>query len=91
MSRHRRRAGGGSTGLHMGGILKKLIDKSPDIIGKAAQGPLGLASLSVLVSGIVGVYLFRDAAGAQKLLAFAMMTGGFLGFLGAQISMKFII
>ncbi len=40
-------------GSHMGGILKKLIDKAPDIIGKAAQSKLGVASLSVLVLGIV--------------------------------------
>src|ERR1700730_3691232 len=62
-------------------IFKGLFDKAPDIIGKAAQSPLGLAALSVLVLGIVGVLLFREAAGKLKLVAFAMITGGFLGFM----------
>ena len=65
----------------MGGILKKRLDKAPDIIGKAAQSPAGLAALSVLVLGVVGVIFFHDDTGGLKLLAFAMMTGGFLGFL----------
>ena len=65
----------------MGEIFKGFLDKAPDIIGKAAQSPLGLAALSVLVLGIVGVLLFRDAAGKLKLVAFAMITGGFLGFM----------
>jgi hypothetical protein len=33
--------GRGFKGVHMGGILKELLDKAPDIIGKAAQNPLG--------------------------------------------------
>src|SRR5436305_1174710 len=65
----------------MGEIFKGLLDKAPDIIGKAAENPLGLAALSVLVLGIVGVLLFREAAGKPKLLALAMITGGFLGFM----------
>jgi hypothetical protein len=39
----------------------------------------GVASLIVLVLGIVGVFLFRNAAGKLKLAAFAMITAGLLG------------
>jgi hypothetical protein len=60
----------------MGDIFKEFLDKAPDIIDKAAQSPLGLAALSVLVLGIVGAFLFRNAAGKLKLAAFAMITGG---------------
>ena len=65
----------------MGEFFQGLFDKAPDIIGKAAQSPAGLAALSVLVLGVVGVIFFHDDTGGLKLLAFAMMTGGFLGFL----------
>src|SRR5580704_305718 len=40
-NRHRRCAGGGSPGVHMGRIREKLIDKTPDLIGKASQNTLG--------------------------------------------------
>jgi len=65
----------------MGDIFKEFLDKAPDIIDKAAQSPLGLAALSVLVLGIVGAFLFRNAAGKLKLAAFAMITGSFFGFM----------
>jgi hypothetical protein len=58
MNRHRQFAGGGSRGVEMGDIFKEFLDKAPDIIDKAAQSPLGLAALSVLVLGIVGAFLF---------------------------------
>jgi hypothetical protein len=70
----------------MGEFFKGLFDKAPDIIGKAAQSPLGLVALSVLVLGIVGVFLFRNAAGKVKLAAFAVITGGFLGFLALVVA-----
>jgi len=65
----------------VGEIFKEFFDKAPDIIGKAAQSPLGLVALSVLVLGAVGFLLFRNAAGKLKLGAFAMITGGFLAFM----------
>ena len=65
----------------MSEVFKEFVDKAPDIIGKAVQSPLGLAALSVLVLGIVGVLLFRKATGKLKLVAFAMITSGFLGFM----------
>jgi hypothetical protein len=65
----------------MGEFFQWLFGKAPDIIREAARSPLGLAALSVLVLGIVGVLLFREAAGQPKLVAFAMITGGLLGFL----------
>jgi hypothetical protein len=58
-------------------VFKEFVDKAPDIIGKAVQSPLGLAALSVL--GIVVFLLFREAAGKHKLVAFMLITGGFLG------------
>jgi tetratricopeptide (TPR) repeat protein len=63
----------------VGDFLKGLLDKAPDIISKAAESPLGLASLIVLVLGIVGAFLFRNVAGKLKLAAFAMITSGLLG------------
>jgi hypothetical protein len=80
MNRHRRCAGGGQRGFEMDEFFKGLLDKAPDIIGKAAQSPLGVASLSVLVLGTLAFLLFRDATGKLKLAALAMITG-FLGFL----------
>ncbi len=68
-------------GFEVDDIFKELLDKAPDVIDKAAQSPLGLAALSVLVLGIVGVLLFRKATGKLKLVAFAMITSGFLGFM----------
>jgi hypothetical protein len=65
----------------VGEIFKGLLDKAPDIIGKAAESPLGVAALSVLVLGALGFLLFRNAAGKLKLVALAMITGGFLGFM----------
>jgi hypothetical protein len=65
----------------VGEILQRLLDKAPDIIDKAAQNPLGLASLSTLVLGAVVFFLFRDAVGRQKLHALAMITGCFLGLM----------
>jgi hypothetical protein len=79
MIRHSRCAGGGLTGFEMGEVFKGLLDKASNIIGKAAENPLGLAALSVLVLGVVGVLLFRQAAGKLKLVAFAMITAGLLG------------
>ena len=63
-------------------IFKALFDKAPDIIHEAAQSPLGLASLIVLVLGTLGFLLFRNAAGKLKLLALAMLAGNFLGLVG---------
>jgi hypothetical protein len=63
----------------VGEIFKGFLDKVPNIIDKAAQSPLGVASLSVLVLGALGFLLFRQASGKLKLLALAMITGGFLG------------
>lgn len=57
----------------MGDFFKGLLDKAPDIIGKAGESPLALAALCVLVFGVVGVLLFRSAAGKLKLLALAMI------------------
>ncbi|HEY4846525.1 MAG TPA: tetratricopeptide repeat protein [Methylocella sp.] len=89
MNRHWRCAGGAQRGFEMDEIFKGLFDKAPDIISKAAQNPLGLASLIVLVLGILGAFLFRNAAGNLKLLAFAMITAGLLGlFLFASNSTK---
>jgi hypothetical protein len=66
-------------GSEVGEIFKEFFDKAPDIIDKAAQSPLALASLIVLVLGVVGAFLFRNVAGKLKLAAFAMITGGLLG------------
>jgi hypothetical protein len=44
-------------------------NQGPDIIGNAAQSPLRLASLGILVLGALGFLLLRDAAGKLKLLA----------------------
>ena len=62
-------------------FLKELLDKAPDIIGKAAQSPLGLASLSVLVLGALAGFLFHKDAGKFKVAAFAMVVGAVLGFI----------
>jgi hypothetical protein len=59
-------------------FFKGLFDKVPDIIG-AVRSPLGLASLIVLVLGLVGAFLFRNVPGILKLPAFAMITVGLLG------------
>ncbi len=48
-------------------------------MGKAAQNPLGLESLSVLALRVVAFLQFQDAAGELKLVAFTMITGGFYG------------
>jgi tetratricopeptide (TPR) repeat protein len=73
----------------MGEVFKEFVDKVPAIIGKAAQSPLGLASLIVLVLGALGGFLFWNAAGRLRLLAFAMITGGLLGlFIFASNSTK---
>jgi hypothetical protein len=74
----------------MGDIFKEFLDKAPDIIDKAAQSPLGLAALSVLVLGIIGAFLFRNAAGKLKLAAFAMITGGFFGFMALVLIPSFL-
>jgi high-affinity Fe2+/Pb2+ permease len=63
----------------MGDIFKEFLDKASGIIRESAQSPLGLVALSVLVLGIVGAFLFRNAAGKLKLAAFAMITAGLLG------------
>ena len=70
---------GSSGGSEVSEVFKEFVDKAPDIIGKAVQSPLGLAALSVLVLGIVVFLLFREAAGKHKLVAFMLITGGFLG------------
>jgi hypothetical protein len=51
----------------MGEILNELFNQGPDIIGKAAQSPLRLASLGILVLGALGFLLLRDATGKLKL------------------------
>ena len=66
-------------GCEVDEFFKGIFDKAPDIIREAAQSPLGLASLIVLVLGVVGAFLFRNVAGKLKLAAFAMITGGLLG------------
>jgi tetratricopeptide (TPR) repeat protein len=63
----------------MGEVFKEFVDKVPAIIREAAQSPLALASLIVLVLGGVVAYLFRNTAGRQQLLAFAMIIVGLLG------------
>ena len=70
--------------------VKEFLDKAPDIIDKAAQSPWGLAALSVLVLGIVGAFLFRNAAGKLKLAAFAMITGGFFGLIALVLIPSFL-
>jgi hypothetical protein len=59
-------------GFEMDEFFKGLLDKAPDIIGKAAQSPLGVASLIVLGVCVLAFLLFRDAAGNLKLEAFAI-------------------
>jgi hypothetical protein len=66
-------------GCEVGEIFREFFDKGPDIIDKAAQSPLALASLIVLVLGVAGSLLFRNVAGILKLAAFTMITGGLLG------------
>jgi tetratricopeptide (TPR) repeat protein len=63
----------------MNEVFKELFSKASDIIREAAQNPLGLASLSALILGALGLFLFRSAAGKLKLLALAMITAGLLG------------
>ena len=67
----------------MGEILNELFKQGPDIIGKAAQSPLGLASLGVLVLGALGFLLLRDAAGKRKLLVLAIIPYSLLRYLWA--------
>jgi hypothetical protein len=68
-------------GSQVSEFVKELLDKAPDIIGKAAQSPLGLASLSVLVLGALAGFLFHKDAGKFKVAAFAMVVGAVLGFI----------
>jgi hypothetical protein len=73
--------GRSSTGSYMGEILNELFKQGPDIIGKAAQSPLRLASLGILVLGALGFLLLRDAAGKLKLLVLAMIRYSLLRYL----------
>jgi tetratricopeptide (TPR) repeat protein len=76
-------------GFEVNEFFEGLFDKAPDIIGKAAQSPLGLASLIVLILGALGGFLFWNAAEKLRLLALAMITGGLLGlFIFASNSTK---
>jgi tetratricopeptide (TPR) repeat protein len=58
----------------------RLFDKVPGIIHEAAQSALGVTSLSILVLGGLGFFLFRKAPARLKVAAFAMLTSGLLGF-----------
>lgn len=57
------------------------INKTPDIIKAASQSWLGIASLIVLVLGIVTLFLFWGAPGRPRLIAFVLMIGGLLSLL----------
>lgn len=60
--------------------IKALFEKAPDIIHEAAQSPLGVASLSILVLGVLVFLLFRGAAEKLRLFALATITASLLGF-----------
>jgi hypothetical protein len=79
---HRQETGADSQVIE---FLQKLLDKAPDIIGKAAESPLGLASLSVLVLGALAGFLFHKDPGKFKVAAFAMFTGTVLGFIALLV------
>src|ERR1700730_1162049 len=75
MNRHRRYVREGLQGV--GEIFKEFFDKASDIIREAGQSRLALASLIVVVLGLVVAFLFRNDSGKLKLAAFT----SFLGFL----------
>ena len=60
--------------------MEPVADNAPQIIEAAAQSPLGILALLVLVVGIVAVLLFRESPDKVKLVCFSMIFAGAAGF-----------
>jgi hypothetical protein len=62
------------------GLLKQLIQSAPEIIAKAAQSPLGILALLILVVGTLAVIFFWQAPVAVRVSMFVIIFGGACAF-----------
>ncbi|WP_412061067.1 hypothetical protein [Rubrivirga sp. IMCC45206] len=60
--------------------MEPVAENAPEIIEAAAQSPLGILALLVLVVGVVAVVLFRHSPDKVKLACFGMIFAGAVGF-----------
>ncbi len=60
--------------------MEPVAENAPEIIEAAAQSPLGILALLVLVVGVVAVVLFRNSPDAVKMACFSMIFAGAAGF-----------
>jgi len=61
-------------------LLKQLIEHAPDIIEKAAQSPLGIFALMILVVGVLAVLFFERAPVRVRVFIFVLIFGGVSAF-----------
>jgi len=60
--------------------MTELFKNFPEIIKEAAQNPLGIAALIILVVSVIAITFFRKAGEKARLAIFTSIIVGFLGF-----------
>ena len=60
--------------------MVKLFEQLPRIIGEAAKSPRGILALAIAVLSIIGFLFFDEAPVEVRIGIFALMFGGFAGF-----------
>jgi hypothetical protein len=60
--------------------LEQLIARAPEIIEKAAQSPLGIFALMILVVGVLAVLFFQRAPVQVRVVIFSLIFGGVVAF-----------
>lgn len=66
-------------------MIKKIIDKAPDIIRESAKSPLGVIALSVLLISMVAIVFFQDSSDVVKGAAFASLAFSLITFVGVAV------
>ena len=61
-------------------LLEQLIKSAPEIISKAAQSPLGILALMILVVGVLAVLFFQQAPVAVRVSIFVLILGSACAF-----------
>jgi hypothetical protein len=63
-------------------LIQSLVKSAPEIIKEAAQSPLGIVALIILVVAVVGFFFFKTDKTSIRVTIFVLMLVSFIGLFG---------
>src|SRR6266851_1500196 len=63
-------------------LIQSLVKSAPEIIKEAAQSPLGILALIILVVAVVGFFFFKTDKTSTRVGIFVLMLVSFIGLFG---------